>query len=48
MSELTQQEIRAIDMLLAENWESFGETAGQYLSPDEIEALGEKLQKLTE
>jgi hypothetical protein len=45
MTELTDPERRAINEYLGENWGDFQQTAEQYLTPEETEALGEKLEK---
>jgi hypothetical protein len=45
MTELTDQERRAINEYLGEHWGDFQQTAEKYLSSDETEELGEKLEE---
>jgi hypothetical protein len=45
MIELTDQERRAINEYLGETWGEFQQMAEKYLTPEETEALGEKLEK---
>ena len=44
--ELDEAERMAIDAFLAEQWSKFCRVADQFLTTDEIEALGEKLSGL--
>lgn len=41
--ELTESERLAINAYLAEHWGDFERAAEQYLSPTEVEALGNRL-----
>lgn len=43
--ELTDQERRAINEFLGERWMEFVGVAMQFLDEEEIDALGEKLEK---
>jgi hypothetical protein len=44
MTELTDQERRAINAYLGENWGDFVQTAELYLDADEVEELAKKLE----
>lgn len=41
--ELDDAERMAIDAFLGEHWSNFCRVADQFMTPDEIEALGDKL-----
>ncbi|TWI68517.1 hypothetical protein LZ24_02489 [Desulfobotulus alkaliphilus] len=48
MIELTQREVIALDLFLAENWTKFEKAVSDFLSPEEIDSLLLKLPLTTE